>query len=80
MVGLAETSGVELEEYPPLFSTVNPVPSSIGQGSHSFTSVQLARYVNTIASKGMNYELTLIKDIKNINGDSEALPEKKQPR
>ena len=77
MVGLAETSGVELEEYPPLFSTVNPVPSSIGQGSHSFTSVQLARYVNTIASKGMNYELTLIKDIKNINGDSEALPEKK---
>lgn len=76
MVGLTETSGVEIEEYSPLFSTINPVPSSIGQGSHSFTSVQLARYVNTIASNGTNYELTLIKDIKNINGESEALPEK----
>lgn len=77
MVGLTETSGVEIEEYSPLFSTINPVPSAIGQGSHSFTSVQLARYVNTIASNGTNYELTLIKNIKNINGESEALPEKK---
>ncbi len=77
MVGLTETSGVEVEEYSPLFSTTNPVPSAIGQGSHSFTSVQLARYVNTIASDGTNYELTLIKDIKKINGESKTLPEKK---
>ena len=77
MVGLTEKSGVELEEYAPLFSTINPVPSSIGQGSHSYTGVQLARYVNTIASNGTNYELTLIKDIKSINGESEPLPEKK---
>lgn len=76
MVGLTETSGVEVEEYSPLFSTTSPITSAIGQGSHSFTSVQLARYVNTLASGGTNYELTLIKDIVELNGTKHTLPEK----
>lgn len=77
MVGLDEKSGVEVEEYPPSFSTTNPIASAIGQGSHSFTGVQLARYVNTIASNGQNYELTLIKDIVDSDGTKNELPEKK---
>lgn len=73
MVGLTEKSGVEVEEYAPLFSTTSPITSAIGQGSHSFTSVQLARYVNTIASDGLNYELTLIKSISSGNSGNVAL-------
>lgn len=76
MVGLTEKSGVEVEEYSPLFSDINPIASSIGQGSHSFTGVQLARYVNTIAGNGMNRELTLIKDIVDYDGNSLGAPEK----
>lgn len=76
MVGLTSKSGVEVEEYVPLFSKQNAVTSAIGQGSHSFTGVQLARYVNTIASDGTNYELTLIKNIINNDGKEESIPEK----
>lgn len=76
MMGLTEKSGVEVEEYVPLFSTTSSIASAIGQGSHSFTSVQLARYVNTIASDGTNYELTLIKDIVALDDTKQTLPEK----
>ena len=77
MVGLTERSGIEVEEYAPHFSDVNVVASSIGQGSHSFTGVQLARYVNTLAGNGVNRELTLIKDIVDYEGNSLGTPEKK---
>lgn len=76
MVGLTQRSGVEVEEYAPLFSTTSPITSAIGQGSHSFTSTQLARYVNTIASDGTNYELTLIKEIVDTDSNTHTLPEK----
>ena len=55
---------------------MNPVASAIGQGTHSFTGVQLARYVNTIAGNGLNRELTLIKDIVNYQGESLGTTEK----
>jgi len=77
MVGLTEKSGVEVEEYAPLFSTENAVTSAFGQGSHSFTGVQLARYSNTIASNGTNYELTLLKKITDYNNKEQPLPTKK---
>ena len=76
MAGLTEKTGVEIEEYSPLFSNSSTVTSAIGQGSHSFTSVQLARYVNTLASDGTNYEFTLIKSIVDLDGSSKALEEK----
>lgn len=76
MVGLTERSGVEVEEYAPLFSDTNPVVSAIGQGTHSFTGVQLARYVNTLAGNGLNRELTLVKNIKNYEGENLPLAEK----
>lgn len=60
-----------MDESTPLFSTTSGVASAIGQGSHSFTNVQLARYTNTIASDGVNYELTLIDKIVDINGNEQ---------
>lgn len=76
MFGLTSKSGVEVEESAPLFSTTSGVASAIGQGSHSFTGVQLARYVNTIASNGVNYELTLIDKVVDINGTEQEKAEK----
>lgn len=76
MFGLTEKSGVEIEEYSPIFSNENAIASYIGQGTHNFTSTQLARYVNTIASDGVNYELTLIGKILDYNGETLPLPEK----
>lgn len=68
-VGLTSKSGVEVEEYSPLFTDENVIASFIGQGTNSFTGVQLARYVNTIAANGLNSELTLIGSIKDTDGN-----------
>jgi penicillin-binding protein 2 len=76
MYGLTENSGVEVDESDPLFSTTSGVTSAIGQGSNSFTGVQIARYVNTVASKGVNYELTLVDKVVDMNGSEEAKAEK----
>ena len=62
--GLTEKSGIELSEADPTFSDVDVVRSAIGQGSHSYTPVQMARYVTTIANGGTCFDLTLINKIK----------------
>jgi penicillin-binding protein 2 len=41
------------------------VRSAIGQGSNSYTPIQLSRYVTTIANGGTCYDLTLIDKIDN---------------
>lgn len=69
MYGLTSKSGVEIDENQPIFSTESIVRSAIGQGSHSFTNVQLARYVSTIANGGNNYELTLIGKVQDSEGN-----------
>ncbi|MCR5502845.1 MAG: penicillin-binding protein [Lachnospiraceae bacterium] len=58
--GLTDLSGVEIEESAPSFSTEDGVRSAIGQGSHSYTTVQLSRYVTTVANSGTCFDLTLI--------------------
>lgn len=65
--GLTEKSGIELPEADPTFSDIDIVRSSIGQGSHSYTPVQLSRYVTTIANGGTCYDLTLIDKIKDAS-------------
>lgn len=66
--GLTSKSGVEVTESSPHFSTTDAVRSAIGQGSHAYTNVQMARYVNTLANRGKNYKLTLISKVENNNG------------
>ena len=50
--GLTEKTGIEMEENDPKFSDTLPIDSAIGQGSHNYTTIGLARYVNTIANGG----------------------------
>lgn len=76
MLGLYSLSGVEIAESSPSFSDESAVHSAIGQGTHSFAPVQLARYITTIANSGTNYELTLIDKVTETDGtlvyDNEA--------
>lgn len=63
--GLTDTSGIELSEADPAFSDMDVVRSAIGQGSNSYTPVQLSRYVTTIANGKTCYDLTLLDKIVN---------------
>lgn len=68
--GFSEKSGVEIAESEPKISDQYPVVSAIGQGTHSFTTVQLARYVTAVANSGTVYQLSLIDSIKDSRGVS----------
>lgn len=69
MYGLSETSGIEIEESTPQVSDTDAVRSAIGQGTNSYTTVGLARYVTTVANSGTCYDLTLIDKITDHNGN-----------
>lgn len=70
MFGLDTNSGIELEEIAPNVSDETVVRSAIGQGTNSYTPTQLSRYVTTIAANGTCYDLSIIKEIKNIDGET----------
>lgn len=70
MFGLDTTSGVELDEVLPSISDEDSIRSSIGQGSNVFTPIQLARYVTTLANRGVNYNLTLLDKIVDKDGNT----------
>ena len=65
---LDRKSGVEIAESQPHVTDAYGIPSVIGQGTHNYATVQLARYVNTIASKGDVFQLSLIKGVVDKNG------------
>ena len=67
--GLTDLSGVEIEESAPSFSTQDGVRSAIGQGSHSYTTVGLARYVTAIANSGTCFDLTLLDKVTDRSGN-----------
>lgn len=69
MYGLSETSGIEIEEATPQISDTDAVRSAIGQGTNSYTTVGLARYVTTVANSGTCYDLTLINKITDHSGN-----------
>ena len=69
LYGLTDKSGVEIGEYAPDVSTKDPVRSAIGQGSNSYTTVGLARYVTTIANSGTCYNLTLLDKTTDSQGN-----------
>ncbi len=68
MFGLTEKSGVEIAESTPQASDELPVLSAIGQGTNSYTTAGLARYVTTIANNGICYDLTLLDRLTDTNG------------
>lgn len=69
LFGLNEKSGVEITESKPEISDEYPVPSSIGQGTNNFTSVQLARYVTAVANSGTSYKLSLLDKVTDSSGN-----------
>ena len=66
---LNEKSGVEITEAEPQVSDQYPVASAIGQGTHNYTTVGLARYVSAVANSGTVYDLTLIREIRDPSGN-----------
>lgn len=68
--GLDRKSGIELPEAEPSVSKEDAPRSAIGQGTNSYTPIQLARYVNTVATRGDCYDLSIVNDIRNFEGES----------
>lgn len=65
---LDEKSGIEIDESSPHVTDAYGIQSAIGQGTHNYATVQLARYVNAVASEGNIAPLSLVKGITDING------------
>ena len=68
-LGLATMSGIEIAEKAPSASNIDAVYSAIGQGNHAYSTLNLARYVTTVANSGTCYNLTLIDKITDNNGN-----------
>ena len=69
MYGLTDKTGIEIDESDPQVSTQDAVRSAIGQGTNSYTTVGLARYVTTVANSGTCYNLTLINKTTDSDGN-----------
>lgn len=68
LIGLDKKTGIEITEASPQVSDVNAVPSYIGQGTHLYTTSQLARYAATLANSGKIYDLSLLDCVMNSSG------------
>ncbi len=65
---LDKKSGIELTESKPHITDQYAIPSSIGQGTHNYTTIQLARYVTTLATSGTSYHLSLLNKVLDSDG------------
>lgn len=68
MFGFDQKSGVEITETDPHLTDQNPIPSAIGQGSHSYTNVQLNRYATALATRGNLYDLDIVDKVTSSDG------------
>ena len=67
--GMAEKSGIELEEVEPHPSDNDAVVSAIGQGKNLYTPVNLAKYVTGVANNGTVYNLSVMNKVTDYNGN-----------
>ncbi|MBQ0059703.1 MAG: peptidase, partial [Lachnospiraceae bacterium] len=65
---LDKPSGIEIQEASPHVSDQYAIQTSIGQGTHGFTTTQLARYASTRANKGTSFNISIIDKITDTNG------------
>lgn len=68
--GLDQESGIEISESSPHVTDSLPLPSSIGQGTHQYTTSQLARYASVLANRGTVYSLTLLDKVTDADGNT----------
>lgn len=66
---LDQNTGIEISEGSPQVSDASAVRSYMGQGTHLYTTSQLARYATTIANSGTVYNLTLLDSVTAPDGD-----------
>lgn len=65
---LDKNTGIEIGEAKPHVTDQYAIPSSIGQGTHNYTTTQIARYTGTLANHGSSYDLSLIYKITESDG------------
>lgn len=65
---LDQTTGIEISEASPQVSNDSAVRSYMGQGTHLYTTSQLARYAATIANSGTVYNLSLLDCVTSPDG------------
>ncbi len=68
LFGFDEESGIEMDESTPQISDYAMAPSAMGQGRNAYATVQLAKYVATVANRGTCYDLTLLDKITDSEG------------
>ncbi len=68
LYALDKPSGIEVPEASPSVSDRYAVASAIGQGTHAYTTTQMARYVTTLANSGTIYDLTLVDRLAEPDG------------
>ncbi len=68
LVGLDKKTGIELTEASPHVSDSAAVRSYMGQGTHLYTTSQLARYASVLANSGKVYNLTLLDKVTDSKG------------
>lgn len=68
LLDLNKKTGIEIGEAEPHVTDQFAIPSSIGQGTHNYTTTQLARYTSTLANHGKSYDLSLVSKITDSDG------------
>lgn len=69
MFGLDKKSGVEIDELSPTISYTDPERSAMGQGTHAYNNVQLAKYTVALANSGRLYDLSLVEKVVDKQGN-----------
>lgn len=90
LFGLGETTGIELsgesagviagpsytKSQGQTWYDGNTLSAAIGQENNSFTPLQLASYVSTLANGGKHYKVHLLKEVRSNDGKSSVLTTK----
>lgn len=69
MFNLDQKTNLQIPESTPHISDELAIPSAIGQGTHSYTTSQLARYALTIRNNGVSYDLNLLDKVTDSSGN-----------
>lgn len=68
LIGLSTRTGIQIPETTPHPSDFNAVASAIGQGTNAYTTLNLARYISTVANSGTVYNSTIVSRVCNSDG------------
>lgn len=68
LYGLNDTTGIEIQENDPNEADSYPVMAAIGQSNNNYTTVQLSRYVTSIANSGTVYNYSLLDKVTSSDG------------